>query len=315
MVVNNAVRDHRAVRKPFEIGHFDSNSTRQKTTHSENSSHILEKSVHKGNLIISHQFNLSNQIEMSATSHHVLCCLLSGLHTRKVTKIGERKYLGNIRRGDICIKPTDYSGFWSWEEPDDSLVFSIKPNFLRQIASENDFLNPDGVELLPVLNSNDEQLNNLAVLFQRELNHGQEGSLMYLESLSNVLGVHLLRHYCKVPATEKVGYREGLPAYKMKQVIDYINAHLADEISLGELANQVKLSQSHFSALFRKSAGQSPYKFLTETRINRAKQLLLTTDMTIAEVAVNVGFCDQSHLSRHMRRLLNLSPRQVREQA
>ena len=306
--------DSSSVSESSESDCIETNTLLQESVHAKKLSSALEKSIHAGNLVISHQFNLNNQIEMSETSHHVICCLLNGLHTRKVTKIGDREYLGNIRRGDICIKPTDHSGFWSWKEPDDSLVFFIDPDFLSQIASGNDFLNPDRIELLPVLNRSDAKINSLAALFQQEIHQTQEGSLMYLESLSNVLGVHLLRNYCISPVKE-FECRDGLPTYKIKQVIDYINAHLAKDISLRELADQVKLSQSHFSALFRKSIGKSPYKFLIETRIDRAKQLLMTTDMAIADIAVSVGFCDQSHLSRHMRKMLSLSPKQIREQA
>ena len=101
---------------------------------------------------------------------------------------------------------------------------------------------------------------------------------------------------------------------KLRQVNDYIEAHLAEDISLGELANHVKLSQSHFSHLFRQSTGKSPYKFLIQQRVERAKELLLKQDMAIADVAISVGFYDQSHLSRHMKKLLKLSPRQLRQQ-
>lgn len=273
---------------------------------------INEKKIHQGQLVISHQFDPCNQIDMAETSHHLLCYLLDGIHTRKVTQIGDQEYTGNIRKGDICIKPTSHSGFWAWEEPDDSLVFLIHPHFLHQIAVENDFINPDKVELQPVLNQHDPQLDQLMSLFHQEIDGNQVGSLMYLESLSNMLAVHLLRHHCVFPIREPQ-YEGGLPTYKLNQVIDYINFHLEEDISLGELANVVKLSQSHFSALFRESTGQSPYKFLIQQRLARAQELLLETDRAISDIATSVGFCDQSHLSRHMKKLLGVSPKQIRD--
>lgn len=272
---------------------------------------INEKKIHQGKLVISHQFDPGNQVGMTETSHHLICYLLDGVHTRKITKIGDREYTGNIRKGDICIKPTSHSGFWSWNEPDDSLVFLIHPHFLHQIAVENEFLNPDKVELLPVLNQRDPQLDQLISLFHQEIDCDQAGSLMYLESLSNMLAVHLLRHYCAFPIRESQ-YEGGLPTYKLKQVIDYINFHLEEDISLGELANVVKLSQSHFSALFRESTGKSPYKFLIQQRLTRAQELLVETDRAIADIATSVGFCDQSHLSRHMKKIMGVSPQQIR---
>lgn len=264
-------------------------------------------------LIISHNYDPSNQIEMSETRYHLLCYLLTGKHTRKITRIGNQEYTGNILSGDICIKPASYSGFWSWEEPDDSLLFYISPHFLYQIAEQNDCLNSNKVELLPVLNHNDGTLHHLVTLFKQEINCNYSGGKMYRESLSNLLGLHLLRHYCSFPI-ESPEYTGGLGNYKLKQIIGYINDRLADDISLYELANEVKLSPSYFSTLFRQSTGKSPYGFVVEQRITKAKELLINTKMTISDIAVTVGFYDQSHLSRHMKKLLGVSPRQLRLQ-
>ena len=81
----------------------------------------MSESLNEKNLIISHNYDASNQIEMSETKYHLLCYLLTGKHTRKITRIGNQEYTGNILSGDICIKPASHSGFWSWEEPDDSM--------------------------------------------------------------------------------------------------------------------------------------------------------------------------------------------------
>lgn len=278
------------------------------------SSVISEVNASGGNLVVSHQISVNTQIEMAETDYHLIGCLLKGLHKRKVSRIGDQEHIGEVRQGDLCIKPASHSGFWSWEAPDDSLVFYIQPNFLRQIAAANNFLNPDRVELLPILSRNDAHLNHLVSLFHQEVDNPQFGGQMYLESLSNMLGIHLLRHYCAFPVREP-DYQGGLPAYKLQKIIDYISAHLEEDISLGELAEEVGLSQSHFSTLFRHSTGKSPYKFLTRQRIDRAQRLLLETDMSIAEIADSVGFCDQSHLSRHMKRILGVSPRKLRQQS
>lgn len=274
---------------------------------------VAQKIAHQGSFVVSRHFEPDNQIEVAATNHHWLCYLLSDCNLHQITRIGDREYTGEMKRGDIWLKPNSHNGFWSWEDSDECLLFAIAPDFLRQIATENDFANADRVEILPVLNKHDSQLHNLVILFQQEIAHTQSGNQMYIESLSNMLAIHLLRHYC-TSSTKIAEYTGGLPPYKLKQVTDYINTYLANDISLGELASQVKLSQSHFSHLFRQSTGKSPYRFLIQQRINRAQELLLKQDMAIADVAISVGFYDQSHLSRHMKKLLGVSPRQVRQQ-
>lgn len=276
---------------------------------------VAQKIAHQGNFIVSHHVDPDNQKEVASTNHHWLYYLLSDSHLQQITRIGDREYTGETKRGAICLKPSSYNGFWSWEDSDEclSLSFEIAPDFLRKIALENDFANADSVEILPVLNKHDSHLHNLAMLFQQEIAHTQSGNQMYIESLSNMLAVHLLRHYSTSRA-KVAEYTGGLPLYKLKQVTDYIDTYLANDISLGELASSVKLSQSHFSHLFRQSTGQSPYQFLTQQRIDRAKKLLLKQDMAIADVAISVGFYDQSHLSRHMKKLLGVSPRQLQQQ-
>ena len=190
-------------------------------------------------------------------------------------------------------------------------MFAIAPDWLCQIAADNEFSNANSVEILPILHQKDAQLQKLAILFLQEMTNSELGNQMYIESLSNMLAVHLLRHYCTFPAKPSK-YVGGLPPSQLKQVTDYI--HLADNISLSELASHAKLSQSHFSYLFRQSTGKSPYKFLIQQRIDCAKELLLKQDMAIADVAISVGFYDQSYLSRHMKKLLGVYPRQLRQQ-
>ena len=151
-------------------------------------------------------------------------------------------------------------------------IFYIITQILCQIAEQNDFFNSNKLELLPVLNHNDCILHHLVSLFKQEINSNYSAGQMYRESLSNLLGLHLLRHYCSF-SMESPEYTGGLGSYKLKQIIGYINDRLADDISLYELANEVKLSPSYFSTLFRQSTGKSPYGFVLEQRITKAKRM------------------------------------------
>jgi HD-GYP domain-containing protein (c-di-GMP phosphodiesterase class II) len=89
---------------------------------------------------------------------------------------------------------------------------------------------------------------------------------------------------------------------------DYISDRLAQHISLSELATSVGLSVSYFTRLFKQSFGLAPHRYLITCRVERAKSLLLQGDLTLAEVAHAVGFADQSHLNRHFKRLMGISP-------
>jgi AraC family transcriptional regulator len=88
---------------------------------------------------------------------------------------------------------------------------------------------------------------------------------------------------------------------------------LAEDLSLAELAREAGLSASHFASLFRRSTGLSPHQYLVQRRVERAQMLLRFSARAINEIAITVGFYDQSHLTRQMQRLLGVTPKNVRE--
>jgi AraC family transcriptional regulator len=103
-------------------------------------------------------------------------------------------------------------------------------------------------------------------------------------------------------------FRGGLPGGALRRVSTYIDDHLGERISLGELAQQAGVSRFHFARQFRLSTGESPMEYLRRVRIERSKSILQTRDATIAEVAARLGFSDQSHFTRIFGRLVGVSP-------
>jgi AraC family transcriptional regulator len=106
--------------------------------------------------------------------------------------------------------------------------------------------------------------------------------------------------------------RRGLGTIKLKRALDLIEGRLAGNISIDELAAAVDMSPSHFSALFTASMGEPPHRYQTRRRVESARDLLLAGS-TPANAALAVGFYDQSHLSRHLRRVLGISPSAIRK--
>ena len=105
-----------------------------------------------------------------------------------------------------------------------------------------------------------------------------------------------------------------LPRYKLQQVIDYIDAYLDRDLSLQELSNVVQMSPHYFSQLFKRSTGVTPHQYVIRCRIEQAKKLMRQKKLSFAEIALQVGFVDQSHLHRQFKRLVGVTPKNYAKQ-
>jgi AraC family transcriptional regulator len=100
----------------------------------------------------------------------------------------------------------------------------------------------------------------------------------------------------------------GLSKWRMKRATDYMDANLAEPISLADIAAAAGLSRMHFAAQFRVASGLRPHEYLLRRRIERAQKLLLTSRMPLVEVAFEVGFKTQAHFTTTFRRLVGETP-------
>jgi AraC family transcriptional regulator len=100
-----------------------------------------------------------------------------------------------------------------------------------------------------------------------------------------------------------------LPREKLVRAIEYIQDHLDTDLTVSRIAQAVYISPYHFTKLFKQSTGQSPYQYVVEARVRKAKELLTTGKFTIGEAAFQVGFVDQSHLTLHFKRVFGLPPK------
>jgi AraC-like DNA-binding protein len=104
----------------------------------------------------------------------------------------------------------------------------------------------------------------------------------------------------------------GLSPGAMRRVREYVEVHLGESIDLSILAGVAGLSMHHFARQFKQSAGVTPHVYLTQKRVERAQEMLVQTDLPLAEIAFAAGFFDQGHLARHFRYMFGLTPREFR---
>ena len=272
---------------------------------------LNRKLIHAGGLIVDHHIEPPDTVEEGAASYHLIGYGLNDFNPRQITRMDGKEYDGEMKKGDFWLKPDRTSGFWHWESTDECLIFAIEPAFLSKVAIQNDCANSNKIEILPVLKSHDPILDALAMQFQREISRAELGNQMYVESLANQFAIHLLRDYCAFPTTPK-GYKGGLAPYKLKQIINYINDNLDQRIGLDDMADLLDLSSYYLCREFRNSVGVSPYRYLLDRRIEKAKGLIKNTKLSLVDVAYECGFSSQSHMTQHFRKMVGVTPKVYR---
>lgn len=160
-----------------------------------------------------------------------------------------------------------------------------------------------------------EQRPQVSVLLDRlaaELDPARRRGRLFAESVIRLLVLEILAGCW----SNRVTRFDPVPRCdpRVAQAIDFIDAHFAEDISLTEIAAAAALSPSQLGALFRGATGKSPYAYVIDRRLDMAARLLQSTTRPVAQIALDCGFADQSHLTRACRSRLGTTPGALRRQ-
>jgi AraC family transcriptional regulator len=290
-------------------------SSSQPVHHSEiiPESWVMETmTIGNGGLVVRYQFDEPSELFAPALTHHLISVNIGQQGTHQVTRMGKQEYDGVLPTGSLWLATADNTSVeWAWETTDEIILFQIDPLYFQEIAAENGCPNSERLELKPVVFDRNPQLESIARNYHAEMQQQGLGGKLYSESLGNLFMLNLLRTYCQDrPQTQQVN--GGLGDKRLQRVLAYIDAHLAENIGLQDMATVAGLGQHHFSTLFGQSMGISPYRYVVNQRIERAKRQLRQKDAAIIDIALACGFADQSHLNKHFRKFVGMTPRAFR---
>ena len=157
----------------------------------------------------------------------------------------------------------------------------------------------------------DQAVWDTALKLKAEVGNSDPSSRQYAEALSLVL-VHELIRLERATTGPARPLRGGLPVWQQKRVIDFIEEHLAEEISLATLAELVGLSLFHFARAFTQSFGVPPHHYHMARRIDRARSLLQEPALSVTQIGLQIGFRETSSFTRAFRRFTGLTPTEYR---
>jgi AraC-like DNA-binding protein len=118
----------------------------------------------------------------------------------------------------------------------------------------------------------------------------------------------LVNHYSKHTGTVQIYQHQQRAVERLRPILQYIGDNCGSAILVGDAARMCGMSETHFMSSFKHVTGVSFMKYLNQYRIQRAQEMLVRTDRTIADISLDTGYCDQSYFSAVFRKLAGTTP-------
>ena len=244
------------------------------------------------------------EASFNAVDDHLMILHLNG-PVAVERRLGAKRERRVVPPGGLFILPGGLDFGVRLEGELDTLHIYLRSEIVAEVARELGIETGD-LALRPSLGESDPLVESLALSVRDAMSDTTPGTPVYVDYLSRVLAARLLRRYSwrNVPAQSACG---ALTRQQMSMVEDFIEEHLAESLSLDDLAAACDLSPSYFARRFKMSTGMPPHQYLIQKRVERAKRLLRTAS-PIVEVALDCGFSHQEHLTNVFRRFTGQTP-------
>lgn len=237
--------------------------------------------------------------------HHLIMATLSGGADRhEISADGGHRYDGPDLPSTVSFLPAGcerrlrlHNVEWRWA------AIALDPQKISELACAS-----IGA-LGPLSGSEDSFVWNMLAEFERLdlLDGGLDTT--YCDTMSLALILYLARRYGGASVMDT---SIKLPAWRLRRVTEFIDAHLDAPIRIADLADLTQLSEGHFHRAFRATTGKTPLEFIHAQRVAMAKQLLARSRLSVAQLALRVGFLSPAHFARVFRSVTGQSPSDYR---
>jgi AraC family transcriptional regulator len=159
----------------------------------------------------------------------------------------------------------------------------------------------------------DEMINQIGRSILSEMTNETAASRMYVEAASLSLGARIIHGYSDAGAPRAVTeVPHRLDHVRLRRVLDYISARVAEELALGDLAKVAGLSTFHFARMFQLATGVSPQRYVSRMRLEKAMVEIAGGKLSLAQIALNARFSSQASFTRAFSRATGVTPAEYR---
>ena len=244
---------------------------------------------------------------------HAVAVMLAGGASLYQRRSG-RSLLRTLRSGDVIVTPAGEPKRWQHAEEAVGIVLRFSPSYVARVAEDDGADSARSAELRDNFGTRDPYIEEAALRLLKALESQASVERLYVESLASKVALHLTRHYsARVTATVIVRKRPAmLSQHKLTRVMEYIEAHIGDDLSLHDIATALAMSSGHFAHAFRQTVGMPPHRYVLRRRMERAKGLLRNSDLPITQIAQQIGCSSPSSFSFLFHRATGVTPRSYR---
>lgn len=223
--------------------------------------------------------------------------------------VGQYHQDGILTYQDLVIIPAHAPCRVSWDQEMEFMLLVLDPICLAQVI--DDSTNACNIEILPQVAVFDPNISLSGALLKSELFSQGLGSNRHVEAVQRLLSITLLRQF-SVNKVATPDHQQEQVEGSLQRAIAYINENLVNELSLKAIAVVAQMSPFYFARIFKQSTGLTPNQYVTNRRMERAKQILLEQDLSVIDVAQEVGIQSQSHFNKVFREYTGVTPKAYR---
>lgn len=195
-------------------------------------------------------------------------------------------------------------------EVEESLHLHLPAAPLAESALRELDVDPDRIDLHYEGGFRDPLIERIAWAVHAEMTTAAPAGKLLAESLASALRVHLLRRYSSLAGASKSlpSVRGALDVRRLQRVMEFVDSHLGEDLTIEALANEACLSAFHFARAFKASTGSAPHQYVMQRRVGLARELIEEGRLPLAAIAEICGFSSQSHLTRYFKQIVGVTP-------